>query len=61
MTMSRFRLLTFAAVAAGLLIFVAANAHLLVVAFESQPGCVAAAEHSDTVHHASRRSTRHFK
>jgi hypothetical protein len=40
MTMSRSRLFTLVAVAAGLLIFVAANAHLLVVAFESQPGCV---------------------
>jgi hypothetical protein len=40
MTMSRSRFLTLIAVAAGLLIFVAANAHLLVVAFESQPGCL---------------------
>jgi hypothetical protein len=40
MTMSRTRIISLLAVAAGLAIFLGANAHLLVVAFQSQPDCV---------------------
>jgi hypothetical protein len=47
MTMSRTRLVAMLAVAAGLIVFIAANAHLLVVAFESQPECI---EHARTGH-----------
>ena len=36
----RTRFLTAIAVAVGLAAFLAANAHLLIVAFESQPDCV---------------------
>jgi hypothetical protein len=36
----RNRILVWLAVGAGLLLFAAANAHLIAVAFESQPECV---------------------
>lgn len=39
-TRSRSRWLVWSLVAAGLLLFVLANAHLIYVAFQSQPACV---------------------
>ena len=44
-TRPRLRLLVLLLVAAGLLVFLGANAHLFYVAFDSQPGCV---EHAKT-------------